>query len=146
MCGQLNALAILHPPRGNSPRYPWDMMLGGAHSGSRRYGEDSLTLPGIESCFFSRPARPAVTIGTGVFRTTLWRRRSKASIDIAVFWVMTPCVVVNDHLWFGLTYCVHLKGETIALKMAAVYSTRKLTPTYRSIVCHHQDDHSKITV
>jgi hypothetical protein len=102
-----------------------DRRLSGPQSQSGPYGEEKnlLTLPGIEIPAFQPVAIPTEPYMNKITETSRenQRRENKdisvyvcvqvlmaVSVQIAAFWCVMPCDIVNAYQCFAGTRCVHL--------------------------------------
>jgi hypothetical protein len=48
--------------------------------------------------------------------------RNKLLNQCDIFWVVTPCCFVDGYQRFGATFCLHIQGQILLLKVLAVIS------------------------
>jgi hypothetical protein len=105
--------------RGKSPLYPLDRRLGGAHSWSRRRGEEKILDPIRIRNPTPRHVQPVASRYTG--------------------YCLTSCSLVKVNRRFGGTHCLHYQGwlvsqarnqhETGSKGSSACYAVRTSNPT-----------------
>jgi hypothetical protein len=64
----------------------------------------------------------------------------EASMKMAVFWVVTLCILVEVYQHFRVTCCLHHQGSLITLMMEAASTSESLVNFYQTTWCYNPED------